>query len=781
MTSYNLAYNLDAAEFVPRAYQPPATPAATAPTAPPTASAPPPAIKYTGVVTLGGGSTPAPKKPAAPAQQQQQQPGGGGGGGKGGKAKGGNANANQQQQQPSNKSNKTGGAQQPAAKGKPAAQPQQQPGGGGKAKGGPAAQGSASTAPKAAVVTIGGPSPAKTPSPTPSATSTATAAASKTTTTTTTTTPPAKASSPPPKASTPPPDPTAVQKPSTKGGKKPAADAATAKPTPAATSAAATSSSTAAKPKAASPSPDNLGDEEDYGDIPPEEMDDELRAELRNIAVEEMQLVEESRENMNVIFIGHVDSGKSTISGQVLLQTGMVEKRLIDKYEGEAREKNRESWWLAYIMDMIEEERQKGKTIEVGRANFETSVRRYTILDAPGHRSYVPNMIAGAAQADIGILVLSARKDEFETGFDRGGQTREHTQLAKTVGIKQLICAVNKMDDPTVNWSIERYNEIVDKMTPFLLKQCQYAKKDIIFVPISGYAGINIKDPVKPSVCPWYSGPCLLQILDSLTVQRGRDDLPLRMPIIDKYKDIRGNSVIMGKIESGTILLEGTAMIMPTRVTVEVFGIIADEQGTMLKKARPGDNVRLMIKGEVPENVFSGFVLCSTSDIIQPVSTFEAQIVVMDLQPNKSVFCPGYQAVFHCHTAVEECQITRLLAQIDKQTGVLQKKNPTFVRVGSVVVARVVLAKPVCLEKFDSYQQLGRFTLRDGGKTIAFGKITFLGKRPPKNPAKATTTPAAATSTTATTPSETTTITTSVTPATPAETTTVTPATPDQE
>ena len=174
------------------------------------------------------------------------------------------------------------------------------------------------------------------------------------------------------------------------------------------------------------------------------------------------------REHMNVVFIGHVDAGKSTLSGQILFLTNQVDQRLIDKFSREAKERNRESWFMAYIMDTNEEERAKGKTVEVGMAHFETETKRYTILDAPGHKNYVPNMIGGAAQADIAVLVISTRRGEFETGFEKGGQTREHAMLAKTLGVNKLVVVMNKMDDPTVDWSQERFEECKSKLTPYV-------------------------------------------------------------------------------------------------------------------------------------------------------------------------------------------------------------------------------------------------------------------------------------------------------------------------
>jgi peptide chain release factor subunit 3 len=289
---------------------------------------------------------------------------------------------------------------------------------------------------------------------------------------------------------------------------------------------------------------------------------------LRKKEIHRMQ--EDARQHMNVVFIGHVDAGKSTTAGQILFLTGGVDDRTIEKYEREAKEKNRESWYMAYIMDTNEEERAKGKTVEVGRAHFETEKTRYTILDAPGHKSFVPNMISGASQADIGVLVISARKGEFETGFERGGQTREHAQLAKTLGVSRLVVAVNKMDDPSIvepgdAWSKPRFDEIVAKLTPFL-KGCGYKPSDLVYVPISGLMGKNMKTKVGAEVCPWYQGEPLFEILDGIEASSRDPYAPFRMPVMDKYKDM--GTIVMGKCESGVVRRGDRLMMMPNKVSV---------------------------------------------------------------------------------------------------------------------------------------------------------------------------------------------------------------------
>ena len=210
------------------------------------------------------------------------------------------------------------------------------------------------------------------------------------------------------------------------------------------------------------------------------------------------------KEHLNIVFIGHVDAGKSTMGGNLLFITGMVDKRTMEKYEREAKDAGRESWYLSWALDSTPQERLKGKTVEVGRGYFETSARRYTILDAPGHKTFVPSMISGAAQADVAILVISARKGEFETGFERGGQTREHIMLVKTAGVSKVVVAINKMDDTTVKWQKSRYDEIKDKLIPFVKAAGFNPKTDVTFIPVSAYTGTNLKDRVPEDVCNWW-------------------------------------------------------------------------------------------------------------------------------------------------------------------------------------------------------------------------------------------------------------------------------------
>jgi len=423
------------------------------------------------------------------------------------------------------------------------------------------------------------------------------------------------------------------------------------------------------------------------------------------------------KEHVNVVFIGHVDAGKSTIGGQIMYLTGMVEKRTLEKYEREAKEKNRETWYLSWALDTNQEERDKGKTVEVGRAYFETEKKHFTILDAPGHKSFVPNMIGGASQADLAVLVISARKGEFETGFEKGGQTREHAMLAKTAGVKHLIVLVNKMDDPTVNWSLERYEECKEKLVPFLRKVGFNPKKDIHFMPCSGLTGANLKEPAE--MCTWYTGLPFIPHLDNLPNLNRSSDGPVRLPIVDKYKDM--GTVVLGKLESGSISKATQLIMMPNRQTVDVLALLSDDVET--DDAGPGENLKLRLKGIEEEEILPGFILCNGENLCHTGRTFDAQIVIIE---HKSIICPGYNAVLHIHTCIEEVQITALICLVDKKSGEKSKTRPRFVKQDQVCIARLRTAGTICLETFKDFPQMGRFTLRDEGKTIAIGKVLKL-------------------------------------------------------
>jgi len=445
----------------------------------------------------------------------------------------------------------------------------------------------------------------------------------------------------------------------------------------------------------------------------------EQAAEVDEEALQDMY----GKEHVNVIFMGHVDAGKSTLGGSILYATGKVDERTMEKYKRDAKDLGRESWYLSWALDQTKEERAKGKTVEVGRGFFETEKRRYSILDAPGHKNFVQNMVSGASQADVGVLVISARKGEYETGFEKGGQTREHAMLAKTQGVNKLIVAVNKMDDPTVEWSQDRYKECLAKLTLFLKGLGYNPKTDLTFMPIAAQQTLGIKDRVPKDVAPWNDSPSLLEYLDSMQALERKLNVPFMMPVAAKYRDL--GTMIEGKIEAGVIKKENKYLIMPARAEIQISALYGETEDE-IPHATCGDQIRLRIKGIEEEDIYPGFVLCSPRRPVHCVSAFEAQIRLLEL---KSILSAGFNCVLHVHSATEEVTFTALLHKLEPKTNRKSRKPPGFAKQGMSIIARLEVtggAGSVCVERFEDYPQLGRFTLRDQGQTIAIGKITKL-------------------------------------------------------
>ncbi|KAI1301086.1 P-loop containing nucleoside triphosphate hydrolase protein [Xylaria venustula] len=428
------------------------------------------------------------------------------------------------------------------------------------------------------------------------------------------------------------------------------------------------------------------------------------------------------KEHVNVIFLGHVDAGKSTLGGSILYATGMVDERTMDKYKREAKELGRESWWLSWALDLTKEERSKGKTVEVGRGFFETEKRRYSILDAPGHKTYVPSMIGGAAQADVGVLVISARKGEYETGFEKGGQTREHAMLAKTQGVNKLVVVINKMDDPTVQWSQDRYKECTTKLAQFL-KGVGYNKSDVFFMPIAAQQLLNIKDRLPAGICSFYDGPSLLEYLDGMQSLERKVNAPFMMAVAGKYRDL--GTMVEGKIEAGVCKKGMTLIMMPNKEKVEIAALYGETEDE-IPLGQCGDQVRMRLRGIEEDDISPGFVLCSPKRLVHNVKAFEAQIRILEL---KSILTAGFNCVLHVHAAIEEVTFAALLHKLQKGTNRKSKVPPTHAKRGDSIIARMEVtggAGSVCVETFEEAPQLGRFTLRDQGQTIAIGKITKL-------------------------------------------------------
>jgi peptide chain release factor subunit 3 len=432
-----------------------------------------------------------------------------------------------------------------------------------------------------------------------------------------------------------------------------------------------------------------------------------------------------TKNTMNIIFIGHVDSGKSTICGTILQLSGKVDKEEFRRYEMEAKEKNRLNWVQAYIMDINEEERDKGITVEIGKATFDLPKTRFTIIDSPGHKNYVPNMIAGASQADVAALVVSSKSGEFEAGFDKVGQTREHAILASYLGSSHLVVIINKMDDS--NWDIKRFNHIKDSMTPFLKNICEYdVDKQVTWVPISAMNRLNMNEKVPESICPWYKGQSLFETLDNIPKKERVYRGCLRMPIADTYDD-KGELTLYGKIESGNIKENMKVMLMPNKKEITI-GKISDAEDKPLAVAVTGDNIKITVKGCTSEEVRRGGVICGLQYLCHTCFEFEAELTVMDPPANK-VVSNGFQAILHLHAMVEEIEITSVKSNknTNKTGGLICLKQGDT---GKVIIKKRLIPPqtekdmiPMCLEKFSEFPELARLTLRAESSTIAVGKV----------------------------------------------------------
>ncbi|CCD15831.1 unnamed protein product [Trypanosoma congolense IL3000] len=469
------------------------------------------------------------------------------------------------------------------------------------------------------------------------------------------------------------------------------------------------------------------GNDEKKGVLPttakltPEELREQVRREIaKQREQNKKEFVRDPRPHFNIVFCGHVDAGKSTISGHLLMEKGLVDQREMDKLRREAEIHHREGWEYAYVMDVSEDERMKGITRETGAAYVETDKRRITVLDAPGHKAFVPSMIGGATQADVCVLVISSRTGEFETGFEKGGQTREHAMLVRTCGVKQMICVINKMDE--VGWSKDRYDTILGRLKPFL-RQNGYDEekaKNLIFIPIAGLTGDNLIRKAE-AVCPWYTGPTMMDFIDDLVLPETKSETDiLCIPLVGAYKD-EGRVFVYGKVESGSAAVGEKIQILPTKQEAIVEGISIE--ATEFEKCYPGDNVHLRVRGVDESDVHSGYVATSVPTSLRAVEYFQARVVILDV---KNIICAGSRVMMHAHAAQEEVSFHKLLAKVDKKTGEVVQKDPTHVKAGDVVIARMELERSLVLEPHKDFDKMGRFMLREDGKTIAIGLVIKL-------------------------------------------------------
>jgi elongation factor 1-alpha len=420
--------------------------------------------------------------------------------------------------------------------------------------------------------------------------------------------------------------------------------------------------------------------------------------------------------HLNLVVIGHVDHGKSTLVGHLLYRLGLIDEKKLKELEEQAKAKGKESFKFAWILDKMKEERDRGITIDLTFMKFETRKYVFTVIDAPGHRDFVKNMITGASQADAAILVVSARKGEFEAGMSREGQTTEHLLLAKTMGIEQIIVAVNKMDAPDVNYSKERYEFIVKVLKKFM-KSIGYNPDNIPFIPVSAWKGDNLIER-SPNM-PWYNGPTLVEALDNLKPPEKPVDKPLRIPIQHVYSIPGAGTVPVGRVETGVLRVGDKVVFMPPGVVGEVRSIQMHYQD--LEKAEPGDNIGFAVRGISVRDIKRGDVAGHLDNPPTVAEEFTARVFVIW---HPSAIAIGYTPVVHAHTASVSCRMTEIVARLDPRTGKVVEEKPNFLKAGHVAIVRFKPIKPMVIEKFSEFPPLGRFAMRDMNRTIGIGIVT---------------------------------------------------------
>ncbi|XP_072553602.1 HBS1-like protein isoform X3 [Salminus brasiliensis] len=420
---------------------------------------------------------------------------------------------------------------------------------------------------------------------------------------------------------------------------------------------------------------------------------------------------------LNLVVIGHVDAGKSTLMGHLLYLLGNVNKRTMHKYEQEAKKAGKASFAYAWVLDETGEERDRGVTMDVGMTKFETSSKVVTLMDAPGHKDFIPNMITGAAQADVAVLVVDASRGEFEAGFEAGGQTREHALLVRSLGVTQLAVAVNKMDQ--VNWQQERFQEITSKLGHFL-KQAGFKESDVYYIPTSGLSGENLTTKSKEAeLIAWYTGPCLLEQIDSFKAPQRSVEKPFRLCVSDVFKDQGSGFCVTGKIEAGFIQTGDKVLAMPPNETCTVKGITLHDEP--LDWAAAGDHVSLTVTGMDIIKINVGCVFCHPKEPIKACSRFRARILLFNIEVP---ITQGFPVLLHYQTVSEPATIRKLVSILHKSSGEVLKKKPKCLSKGQNAVVEIQTQRPVALELYKDYKELGRFMLRYVGSTIAAGVVT---------------------------------------------------------
>jgi len=438
--------------------------------------------------------------------------------------------------------------------------------------------------------------------------------------------------------------------------------------------------------------------------------------------------------HINIVVIGHVDSGKSTTTGHLIYKCGGIDKRTIEKFEKEAAEMGKGSFKYAWVLDKLKAERERGITIDIQLMHFQTPKYHVTIIDAPGHRDFIKNMITGTSQADCAILIVACSTGEFEAGISKNGQTREHALLAYTLGVKQMIVGCNKIDNTEPPYSESRFNEIKKEVETYV-KKVGYNPKTVAFVPISGFHGDNMME--ESGKMGWYkgwsveaksgtkqTGKTLLAALDSISPPDRPTDKPLRLPLQDVYKIGGIGTVPVGRVETGIIKAGMVVTFAPAAVTTEVKSVEMHHE--QLEEGVPGDNVGFNVKNVSIKDIKRGMVTSdSKKDPAKESKSFLAQVIVLN---HPGEIHAGYQPVLDCHTAHVACKFAELREKIDRRSGKVLEESPKMVKSGDAAMVNLLPSKPMCVEAFSDYAPLGRFAVRDMRQTVAVGVIKSVDK-----------------------------------------------------
>ncbi|MCW4031486.1 MAG: translation elongation factor EF-1 subunit alpha [Candidatus Bathyarchaeota archaeon] len=422
-----------------------------------------------------------------------------------------------------------------------------------------------------------------------------------------------------------------------------------------------------------------------------------------------------AKPHLNLVIMGHVDHGKSTTTGHLLYDAGAIDERTIKSYQDEAEKLGKGTFKYAWVLDNLKEERERGVTIDLRFLKFETKKYFFTIIDAPGHRDFVKNMITGASQADAAVLFVSAKKGEFEAGIGPGGQTREHAFLAFTLGVRQVIVAINKMDDITVEWNKDRYEEIKNEVTR-MLRMVGFKVDKTHFVPTSGWTGDNLLK--KSDKMDWYTGPTMMEALDFLELPPKPTNKPLRLPVQDIYSITGIGTVPVGRVETGVLKEGDTVIFMPSNKKAEVKSL--EMHHSKIPKAEPGDNIGFNVRGIGKGEVHRGDVAGPVDNPPTVAKEFVGQIIVIY---HPTAIAVGYTPVLHYHTGQIACRFVELLKKIDPRTGQVVEENPSFLKTGDAAWVKLEPLRPIAIEAYTEFPELGRFAVRDMGTTVAAGVV----------------------------------------------------------